>query len=129
MQISSFMSSHKCLELAKRFSDNVPKTVDEMLKRKDDYMWSEEAFRNTELQKANSSKRTYQYSGYNRMTRTNRQNQEFPRPRENRAVLTLDSLSRPPPRNLSHRAPSKKEMLADIAETFDNLRRINMKLN
>nr|GEU85800.1 reverse transcriptase domain-containing protein [Tanacetum cinerariifolium] len=30
MQISSFMSSHKCLELAKCFSDNVPKTVDKM---------------------------------------------------------------------------------------------------
>nr|GEZ12542.1 reverse transcriptase domain-containing protein [Tanacetum cinerariifolium] len=33
IQISSFMSSHKCLELSKRFSDNIPKTVDEMLKR------------------------------------------------------------------------------------------------
>nr|GEU87953.1 reverse transcriptase domain-containing protein [Tanacetum cinerariifolium] len=49
MQISSFMSSRKCPELAKRFSDNVPKTVDEMLKRVDDYLWSEEAFRNMEL--------------------------------------------------------------------------------
>nr|GEW96976.1 reverse transcriptase domain-containing protein [Tanacetum cinerariifolium] len=49
MQISSFISSHKCPELAKRFSDNVPKTVDKMLKREDDYLRSEEAFRNTEL--------------------------------------------------------------------------------
>ncbi|GKF00805.1 hypothetical protein Tco_0027728 [Tanacetum coccineum] len=49
MHISSFMSSHKCLELVKRFSDNVPKTVDEMLKRVDDYLQSEEAFCNTEL--------------------------------------------------------------------------------
>ncbi|GJV82327.1 hypothetical protein Tco_1522225 [Tanacetum coccineum] len=44
MQISSFMSSHKCLELSKRFSNNIPKTVDEMLKRVDDYLRSEEAF-------------------------------------------------------------------------------------
>nr|GEV26724.1 reverse transcriptase domain-containing protein [Tanacetum cinerariifolium] len=49
MQISSFVSSHTCPELAKRFSNNVPKTVDEMLKRVDDYLRSEEAFRNTEL--------------------------------------------------------------------------------
>ncbi|GKE13032.1 reverse transcriptase domain-containing protein, partial [Tanacetum coccineum] len=39
MQISSFMSSHKCAELAKRFSDSIPKTVDGMLKRVDDYLW------------------------------------------------------------------------------------------
>ncbi|GJS93837.1 reverse transcriptase domain-containing protein [Tanacetum coccineum] len=44
MQISSFMSSHKCPELSKRFSDNIPKTDDEMLKRVDDYLLSEEAF-------------------------------------------------------------------------------------
>ncbi|GJT01382.1 hypothetical protein Tco_0822551 [Tanacetum coccineum] len=49
MQISSFMSSHKCPELAKRFSDNIPKTVDEMLKRVDNYLRSEEAFHSFEL--------------------------------------------------------------------------------
>ncbi|GKC12187.1 reverse transcriptase domain-containing protein [Tanacetum coccineum] len=49
MKISSFMSSHKCPELSKCFSDNIPKTVDEMLKRVDDYVRSEEAFCNTEL--------------------------------------------------------------------------------
>ncbi|GJT81171.1 hypothetical protein Tco_1055513 [Tanacetum coccineum] len=38
MQISSFMSSYKCPKLAKRFSDNIPKTMDEMLKRVDDYV-------------------------------------------------------------------------------------------
>ncbi|GKD71517.1 hypothetical protein Tco_1325607 [Tanacetum coccineum] len=51
MQISSFMSSHKCPKLSKRFSDNIHKTVDEMLKRVDDYLQSEEAFCNTELPK------------------------------------------------------------------------------
>nr|GEX56424.1 Toll/interleukin-1 receptor (TIR) domain-containing protein [Tanacetum cinerariifolium] len=49
MQISSFMRSHKFLELAKCFSDSTPKTVDEMLKRLDDYLRSEEAFCSTEL--------------------------------------------------------------------------------
>ncbi|GJW21915.1 hypothetical protein Tco_0032537 [Tanacetum coccineum] len=51
MQNSSFMTSHKCLELSKFFSDNIPKTVDKMLKRVDDYLRSEEAFRKTELPK------------------------------------------------------------------------------
>ncbi|GJR07489.1 hypothetical protein Tco_0790141 [Tanacetum coccineum] len=51
MQILSFMSSHKCPELPKRFSDSIPKTVDKMLKRVDDYVRSKEAFRNTELPK------------------------------------------------------------------------------
>nr|GEU98255.1 reverse transcriptase domain-containing protein [Tanacetum cinerariifolium] len=51
MQISSFTSSHNFPKLAKRFSDSIPKTVDEMLKRVDDYLRSKEAFRNTELPK------------------------------------------------------------------------------
>ncbi|GKE89025.1 hypothetical protein Tco_1566500, partial [Tanacetum coccineum] len=51
MQISSFMSSHKCPELSKCFSDNIRKTVDEMLKRVDDYLRAGEAFRNTKLPK------------------------------------------------------------------------------
>ncbi|GKD20049.1 hypothetical protein Tco_1221752, partial [Tanacetum coccineum] len=49
IKISSFMSSHKCPELIKCFSNSIPKTVDEMLKRVDDYLWSKEAYRNTEL--------------------------------------------------------------------------------
>nr|GEU67159.1 reverse transcriptase domain-containing protein [Tanacetum cinerariifolium] len=57
MQISSFMSSHKCPKLAKRFSDSIPKTVDEMLKRVDDYMRSEEAFHNTELPRGEFQRR------------------------------------------------------------------------
>ncbi|GJT73516.1 reverse transcriptase domain-containing protein [Tanacetum coccineum] len=57
MRISSFMSSHKCPELSKRFSDKIPKTIDEMLRRVDDYVRSEEAFRNTELPKENFRRR------------------------------------------------------------------------
>ncbi|GKC64519.1 reverse transcriptase domain-containing protein [Tanacetum coccineum] len=71
MQISSFMSSHKCLKLAKRFSNNIPKTVDEMLKRVDDYLRSEEAFRSTELLRGNSNEETHQYNGCNETTETN----------------------------------------------------------
>ncbi|GJY06542.1 hypothetical protein Tco_0373596 [Tanacetum coccineum] len=51
MQISSFMSLHMCPELAKCFSDNIPKTGDKMLKRADDYVRSQEAFRKTKLPK------------------------------------------------------------------------------
>ncbi|GJV72734.1 reverse transcriptase domain-containing protein [Tanacetum coccineum] len=123
MQISSFISSHKCPELAKRFSDNVPKTVDEMLKRVDDYLLSEEEFHNAELPRGefhrkdvpvqwvqrNDRQQRYPY-GNNRRRQEHipafrapkrnipyvppqRPNQEVRRPR---AVLTLDSLSRTP---------------------------------
>ncbi|GJZ32162.1 hypothetical protein Tco_0577598 [Tanacetum coccineum] len=57
MRISSFMSSHKCPELSKRFSDSIPRTVDEMLRRVDDYVRSEEAFKNTDLPKGEFQKR------------------------------------------------------------------------
>ncbi|GJV06751.1 hypothetical protein Tco_1344407 [Tanacetum coccineum] len=43
------MSNSKCPELARRFSDQVPKTVTEMMKRVDDFVKSEEAFKITEL--------------------------------------------------------------------------------
>ncbi|GJT20964.1 hypothetical protein Tco_0890901 [Tanacetum coccineum] len=42
MKISSFMDAHKCPELAKRYSDKVPKMVDEMTTRLDDFDWSAE---------------------------------------------------------------------------------------
>ncbi|GKA25119.1 reverse transcriptase domain-containing protein, partial [Tanacetum coccineum] len=94
MQVSSFMSSHKCPELAKRFSDNIPKTVDEMLKRVDDYLRSEEAYRNTELPRGEFQRRDAPVQ----WVQWNDQSQRFPhgnnrRRSEHRAVLTLDSLS------------------------------------
>ncbi|GJY48539.1 hypothetical protein Tco_0438495, partial [Tanacetum coccineum] len=49
MHISSFMSNSKCPKLARRFSDQVPKTVTEMMNREDDFVKSEEVFKNTEL--------------------------------------------------------------------------------
>ncbi|GJU85445.1 hypothetical protein Tco_1292991 [Tanacetum coccineum] len=55
MKISSFMDAHKCLELAKRHYDKVPKTVDEMMTRLDDFVRSEEAFASTELPKGEAS--------------------------------------------------------------------------
>ncbi|GKC21031.1 reverse transcriptase domain-containing protein [Tanacetum coccineum] len=51
MQISSFMSNSKCPELARRFSNKVPKTVTEMIKRVDDFVKSKEVFKNTKLPK------------------------------------------------------------------------------
>ncbi|GKA93803.1 hypothetical protein Tco_0815789, partial [Tanacetum coccineum] len=55
MKISSFMDAHKCLELAKRFSNKVPKTVDEMMTRLDDFVRSEEAFASIKLPKGEMS--------------------------------------------------------------------------
>nr|GEX31466.1 hypothetical protein [Tanacetum cinerariifolium] len=42
-------------------------TTDEMLKRVDDYLRSEEAFRSTELPRGSSNEETHWYSGYNKM--------------------------------------------------------------
>ncbi|GJV32383.1 hypothetical protein Tco_1392783 [Tanacetum coccineum] len=55
MKISSFMDAHKCPELGKRYSDKVPKTVDEMMTRLDDFVRSKEAFASTELPKGEAS--------------------------------------------------------------------------
>ncbi|GJU74428.1 reverse transcriptase domain-containing protein [Tanacetum coccineum] len=49
MKISSFMDSVKSPELAKRFASNVPKTVNEMMKRLDEFVRAEEAYALTEL--------------------------------------------------------------------------------
>ncbi|GKB38301.1 hypothetical protein Tco_0883243 [Tanacetum coccineum] len=92
MKLSSFQ--RKCPELAKRFSDSIPKTVNGMLKRVD-YLRSEEAFRSTELPRgepehkpiARTSERHAPY------VPPHRPNQEF---RWLRVVLTLDSLSSTP---------------------------------
>ncbi|GKF44123.1 hypothetical protein Tco_0130675, partial [Tanacetum coccineum] len=51
MKISSFMDAVKSPELAKRFSNKVPVTVNEMMERLDDFVRSEEAYANTELPK------------------------------------------------------------------------------
>ncbi|GJS29268.1 hypothetical protein Tco_0489888, partial [Tanacetum coccineum] len=49
MQISAFMSNSKCPELVRRFFDQVPKIVTEMMKKVDDFVKSEEAYKSTEL--------------------------------------------------------------------------------
>ncbi|GKD06032.1 reverse transcriptase domain-containing protein, partial [Tanacetum coccineum] len=49
MKISSFMDSVKSPELAKRFASNVPKMVNEMMKRLDEFVRAEEAYALTEL--------------------------------------------------------------------------------
>nr|GEV90981.1 reverse transcriptase domain-containing protein [Tanacetum cinerariifolium] len=51
IKISSFNDAHKYPELAARYSDKVPKTVDEIMTRLDDFVRSEEAFSSTELPK------------------------------------------------------------------------------
>ncbi|GJT46563.1 reverse transcriptase domain-containing protein [Tanacetum coccineum] len=49
MKISSFMDSVKSPELAKRFASSVPKTVDEMMRRLDEFVRAEEAYALAEL--------------------------------------------------------------------------------
>nr|GEV70145.1 reverse transcriptase domain-containing protein [Tanacetum cinerariifolium] len=51
MKISSFMDSVKSPEIAKRFSDKFPTTVNEMMERLDDFVRSEEAYASTKLPK------------------------------------------------------------------------------
>ena len=51
MRISSFMNAHKCPELAERFSEQIPRTVKEMMTRVDDFVRSKAAYKNTELPK------------------------------------------------------------------------------
>nr|GEY90753.1 reverse transcriptase domain-containing protein [Tanacetum cinerariifolium] len=63
MRISSFMDAHKCLELAKRYSDKVPKMLDEMMVRLDDFVRSEEAVANTELPKGEVSEALKKLAG------------------------------------------------------------------
>nr|GEU32152.1 reverse transcriptase domain-containing protein [Tanacetum cinerariifolium] len=63
MKISSFMDTHKCPELAKRYSDKVPKTMDEMMTRLDDFVRSKEAFASTELPKGEVSEASRRSAG------------------------------------------------------------------
>ncbi|GJZ62176.1 hypothetical protein Tco_0618313 [Tanacetum coccineum] len=97
------MSSHKCPELSKRFSNSIPKTVDEMLKRIDGYVWSEEAFWDTELPKGEfQRKETPEHRPPFRPQEhhapyiaPHRPHKDFHRKenhRDNRVVLTLYSL-------------------------------------
>nr|GEW71250.1 hypothetical protein [Tanacetum cinerariifolium] len=57
MQISAFMSNSKYPELARRFSDQVPQTVAEIMRKVDDFVKSEEVFKNTELPKGEHPER------------------------------------------------------------------------
>nr|GEY73761.1 reverse transcriptase domain-containing protein [Tanacetum cinerariifolium] len=63
MKISSFMDAHKCPELAKRYSNKVPKMVDEMMVRVDDFVRMEEAFSNIELPKGEISEASKKLGG------------------------------------------------------------------
>nr|GEZ74322.1 putative reverse transcriptase domain, ribonuclease H-like domain protein [Tanacetum cinerariifolium]GEZ76140.1 putative reverse transcriptase domain, ribonuclease H-like domain protein [Tanacetum cinerariifolium] len=63
MKISSFMDAHKCPKLAKQYSDKVPKTMDEMTTRLDDFVRSKESFASTELPLREVSKTSRRSTG------------------------------------------------------------------
>jgi hypothetical protein len=68
MQISSFVDGCKCPELAKRFSEKVPRTVTETMMRVDDFIRSEKAYRSAEIpggEKIDSYKRDYHHNVHN----------------------------------------------------------------
>ncbi|GJT05335.1 hypothetical protein Tco_0839797 [Tanacetum coccineum] len=92
MNISSFMNSLKCPELAKRFSNKAPTTVDKMMMRVDDFVRSKEAFARTELPKGETGED-------HRKGRDNRA--PYPplrgeSPAQIILVLTLEPLTKPP---------------------------------
>jgi hypothetical protein len=69
MQISSFMDGCKSPELAKRFSEKIPRTVTEMMIRVDDFIRSERAYRLTEVPKGervDNYRRDYPSNSYSR---------------------------------------------------------------
>nr|GEU90825.1 hypothetical protein [Tanacetum cinerariifolium] len=121
MKISSFMYSLKCPELAKRFSNKSPTTVNEMMRRLDDFVRSEKAFAKTKLLKGKTGEqhrksyfplgrkddRPYRNSYMGDPKKYDNQNQN--KGRDNHTlykegdyqpriaqVLTLDSLTKPP---------------------------------
>ncbi|GKG55997.1 hypothetical protein Tco_0577072, partial [Tanacetum coccineum] len=49
MQISAFMSNSMCPELARRFADQVPQTMTEMMKWVDDFVKSKKAYKSTDF--------------------------------------------------------------------------------
>nr|GFB51566.1 reverse transcriptase domain-containing protein [Tanacetum cinerariifolium] len=97
MQISSFMSSHKCPELEKRFSDNLPRG--ELLRKDAPAQWVQRGDRPQRYPYGNNRRRQEHKSAFKAPERSisyvppQRLNQEVRRPR---AVLTLDSLSSTP---------------------------------
>ncbi|PWA61576.1 reverse transcriptase domain-containing protein [Artemisia annua] len=74
MQISSFIDGCKCPELAKRFSEKIPKTVTEMMMRVDDFIRSEKAYRTAEIPRGEK------LDAYRRDNPTYRQDQNSNRP-------------------------------------------------
>ncbi|GJU90017.1 reverse transcriptase domain-containing protein [Tanacetum coccineum] len=96
------MSYHKCPELAKRFSDSIPKTVDEMLKRVDDYLRSKEAYRNTELPRGEFQRRDAPVQWVQR----NDQSQRFPHG-NNRRRSEHRFVARMPDRHAPYMAPQR----------------------
>ncbi|GJX62589.1 hypothetical protein Tco_0295489 [Tanacetum coccineum] len=96
MQISAFMSNSKCPELARRFSDQVPKTVTEMMKRVDDFVKSEEAFKSTELPRGEFSEKGHRIMeiGHISYVSPRVSNRRYDNQRQEVNHLSLDALSK-----------------------------------
>ncbi|GJU87381.1 reverse transcriptase domain-containing protein [Tanacetum coccineum] len=120
MQISSFMSSHKCPELSKRFSDNIPKPVDEMLKRVDDYLRYEEAFHNIELPKGESQQKETPGTRTSCTIHTTTTPQSgISSAKRKQGSLNLGLIDKYPVRDLSYRTPTTPAT-ANVVEAVRN---------
>nr|GEW29323.1 hypothetical protein [Tanacetum cinerariifolium] len=105
MQISSYMSSHKCPELSKRFSDNIPKTIEKNAQEGGRLCSVRRSFpqhivakrrvpaerRGQTIALPTAIKAAIHHMWlYTAHNKTPRRKEQY---RDNRAVLTLDSLS------------------------------------
>ncbi|GKB18808.1 hypothetical protein Tco_0852731 [Tanacetum coccineum] len=116
MKISSFMDSIKSPELAKRFSSNIPKTVDEMMRRVDEFVRAEEAYARTELPPG-ESRDIHRRLSFPTRPRDVHQRLTFPLPQENdidtevakeettKGKLIIKTLNKCP-KNFSYRNPT-----------------------
>nr|GEU66659.1 hypothetical protein [Tanacetum cinerariifolium] len=90
MKISSFIDSVKSFELAKRFSNKVPTTVNEMMERLDDFVRSEEAYARTGLPKG-EVRETHRKTSHPFNRRDNRSSQNTHR--ENHEGMSIEAIT------------------------------------
>ncbi|GKF49777.1 hypothetical protein Tco_0143028, partial [Tanacetum coccineum] len=119
MKISSFMDSVKSPELAKRFSNKVPATVNEMMERLDDFVRSKETYASTELPKGETRETHDKMSiSFNRRDNRSFRNTHPVESRRAAPVLTLDSLTKHPKEILAMktqlRLPAPRPMLKSV---------------
>ncbi|GJZ42452.1 hypothetical protein Tco_0589338 [Tanacetum coccineum] len=95
-EISAFMSNSKCLELGRYFSDQVPNTVTEMMKRVDGFIKSEEFYKSTQLPRGEfpENRQGTSYHHYQPYVPLRANNQRYDNRRQDNNHLSLDALTK-----------------------------------